>query len=149
MKRIPKNISNPSLSNPTPFSSHRHLVLSGETTMPPPARFLQSNTATAAAFKTTDATTRDSDVVVILAALLCALICVIGLALLARCAWLRRSLSSSRRAPQPTLTPTKGLKKKALRSLPKTSFDAAAAAAGGRLGGGPVCFGGFLAGGGG
>ncbi|XP_058100045.1 RING-H2 finger protein ATL80-like [Magnolia sinica] len=62
----------------------------------------------------------DSDVVVILAALLCALICVIGLALVARCAWIRRSS-----ATPPQIPANKGLKKKILRSLPKLSFDGA------------------------
>ncbi|KAM0942155.1 putative transcription factor C2H2 family [Dioscorea sansibarensis] len=72
----------------------------------------------------------DSDVIVILAALLCALICAVGLALAARCAWLRRySLPSSRGARTPT-PPNKGLKKKALRALPKVSFDPASAASG-------------------
>ncbi|CAA7391205.1 unnamed protein product [Spirodela intermedia] len=59
----------------------------------------------------------DSDIVVILAALLCALICVVGLALVARCAWLRRSAHGGPAAP-----PKKGVKKKVLRSLPKLSF---------------------------
>lgn len=73
----------------------------------------------------------DSDFVVILAALLCALICVLGLIAVARCAWLRRlsgggssssaAASSSRPPPPP---PNKGLKKKILRSLPKVSFTA-------------------------
>lgn len=62
-------------------------------------------------------TAADSDVVVILAALLCALICVVGLALVARCAWLRRSTGG---APAPP--PKKGVKKKVLRALPKLSF---------------------------
>lgn len=80
--------------------------------------------------------TVDSDVVVILAALLCALICVVGLALVARCAWLRRSLGGASVNPPP---PNKGLKKKALRALPKTSFDGAAAALRGRLAECPIC----------
>ncbi|KAG1361109.1 RING-H2 finger protein ATL8 [Cocos nucifera] len=66
----------------------------------------------------------DSDVVVILATLLCALICVVGLALVARCAWLRRFSSSAHPPPPPPPPPpAKGLKKKALRSLPTLSFD--------------------------
>ncbi|XP_062098271.1 RING-H2 finger protein ATL80 [Humulus lupulus] len=74
--------------------------------------------------------TVDSDFVVILAALLCALICVLGLVAVARCAWLRRLSTGSsggtgggagtnRPTPQP---PNKGLKKKILRSLPKIAF---------------------------
>ncbi|GMJ10543.1 Arabidopsis Toxicos en Levadura 80 [Hibiscus trionum] len=71
----------------------------------------------------------DSDLVVILAALLCALICVLGLIAVARCAWLRRlsgggsasnPAASSRQAPPAN----KGLKKKILKSLPKDTFSA-------------------------
>ncbi|MQL84288.1 hypothetical protein Taro_016802 [Colocasia esculenta] len=50
----------------------------------------------------------DSDIVIILAALLCALIFVVGLALVARCAWLRRTST----APPAVL-----------RSLPRLSFQ--------------------------
>ncbi|KAJ8618372.1 hypothetical protein MRB53_014558 [Persea americana] len=74
----------------------------------------------------------DSDVVVILAALLCALICVVGLALVARCTWIRRSS-----APPPPQTPAnRGLKKKILRSLPTESFHPSAA---GRPADCPIC----------
>ncbi|KAJ0963870.1 hypothetical protein J5N97_028992 [Dioscorea zingiberensis] len=66
----------------------------------------------------------DSDIVVILASLLCALICVAGLALAARCRCLDRSSPSATPPPPP---PNKGLKKKALRALPKLSFDSAEA----------------------
>ncbi|XP_059461406.1 RING-H2 finger protein ATL80 [Corylus avellana] len=85
----------------------------------------------------------DSDFVVILAALLCALICVLGLAAVARCAWLRR-LSTSRTNTTATTSPlslpppptvaaaaalaNKGLKKKILKSLPKLTFTAESAA---------------------
>ncbi|XP_057794733.1 RING-H2 finger protein ATL80-like [Salvia miltiorrhiza] len=70
--------------------------------------------------------TLDSDFVVILAALLCALICVLGLVAVARCAWIRR-LSGRAAAPaQPTAprrsTANKGLKKKVLKSLPKLTY---------------------------
>ncbi|KAM0946806.1 putative transcription factor C2H2 family [Dioscorea sansibarensis] len=77
-----------------------------------------------AAMSPPELVTVDSDVVVILAALLCALICVVGLALVARCAWLRRSSDPS----AATSASNKGLKKKTLRALPKLSFDPAAAA---------------------
>ncbi|XP_010270525.1 PREDICTED: RING-H2 finger protein ATL80 [Nelumbo nucifera] len=67
----------------------------------------------------------DSDFVVILAALLCALICVVGLVAVARCAWLRRvsggAAGSGRTQPQAPAN--KGLKKKILRSLPKQTFN--------------------------
>ncbi|XP_011041176.1 PREDICTED: RING-H2 finger protein ATL8 [Populus euphratica] len=70
--------------------------------------------------------TLDPDFMVILAALLCALICVLGLIAVARCAWLRR-LSSHTPAPPAPLPPpsvaNKGLKKKTLRSLPKQTFS--------------------------
>lgn len=72
----------------------------------------------------------DSDYVVILAALLCALICVLGLIAVARCAWLRR-LSGGANNSATTASTTartspanKGLKKKILRSLPKLAFTA-------------------------
>ncbi|GFZ10554.1 RING/U-box superfamily protein [Actinidia rufa] len=64
----------------------------------------------------------DSDFVVILAALLCALICVLGLVAVARCAWIRRisGRDTGRSAPQPPAN--KGLKKKVLHSLPKLTY---------------------------
>ncbi|KAL1344062.1 hypothetical protein AAHE18_08G021000 [Arachis hypogaea] len=66
----------------------------------------------------------DSDFVVILAALICALICVLGLVAVARCACLRRlRLSSSSAAATPSLpaAANKGVKKKVLSSLPKVT----------------------------
>ncbi|KAF7105239.1 hypothetical protein CFC21_106071 [Triticum aestivum] len=64
----------------------------------------------------------DSDMAVILASMLCALICVLGLALASRCAC-RRRRSSSTSSFNP---PLKGLKKKAIDALPTVSFAAAA-----------------------
>ncbi|XP_018437100.1 probable E3 ubiquitin-protein ligase ATL44 [Raphanus sativus] len=64
----------------------------------------------------------ESDMVVILSALLCALICVAGLAAIVRCACLRRFTSGSH---------NKGLKKKALQSLPRSTFTAAESTSGG------------------
>ncbi|KAM3215486.1 hypothetical protein ACQJBY_067483 [Aegilops geniculata] len=63
--------------------------------------------------------TVDSDVVVILASLLCVLICVLGLALLSRRVCRRRS--TDHYPPPP-----KGLRKKAIDALPAVSFAAAA-----------------------
>ncbi|CAI9115276.1 OLC1v1016133C1 [Oldenlandia corymbosa var. corymbosa] len=68
----------------------------------------------------------DSDFVVILAALLCALICILGLVAVARCAWIRRlayisALPTTR--PPPSGSVNKGLKKKALNSLPKLTYS--------------------------
>ncbi|KAI3969241.1 hypothetical protein MKW92_045172 [Papaver armeniacum] len=67
----------------------------------------------------------DSDFIVILAALLCALICVIGLVAVARCAWLRRMNGNSDNNPSASLQSqaNKGLKRKILKSLPKITYD--------------------------
>lgn len=98
--------------------------------MPPAFRILQTNhtdttnhsppspSASAAASPPEQPLAVDSDVVVILAALLCALICVVGLASVARCAWTRRAGSSDPAPPS-----NKGLKKKALESLPKIPYE--------------------------
>ncbi|PKA48128.1 RING-H2 finger protein ATL80 [Apostasia shenzhenica] len=103
--------------------------------MPPSARILQSSSDTSAALSSHEPKALESNVVVILAALLCALICAVGLALAARCSWLRRTAAGGFAEPPP---PNKGLKKKALRSLPTASFDSAVAA-GGRLAECPIC----------
>ncbi|CAN6245486.1 unnamed protein product [Urochloa humidicola] len=73
----------------------------------------------------------DSDTVVILASLLCALICVASLALVARCTCRRRSSSSSRGGDSSsgnsiTAQPPRGLKKAAIEALPTVSLDGAA-----------------------
>ncbi|KAH7653589.1 Zinc finger RING/FYVE/PHD-type protein [Dioscorea alata] len=105
-----------------------------------PARFLQSSTGNLSSSPPSDSPdpiTVDSDVVVILAALLCALICVVGLALVARCAWLRRTPATADPSAPPAL-PNKGLKKKALRALPKLSFDPASTVQG-KLAECPIC----------
>ncbi|XP_047329464.1 RING-H2 finger protein ATL80 [Impatiens glandulifera] len=62
-----------------------------------------------------------SDFIVILAALMCALICVLGLAAVARCAWIRR-ISGLPPNTSSTATANKGLKKKVLRSIPKVTY---------------------------
>ncbi|CAK8566741.1 unnamed protein product [Lathyrus sativus] len=62
----------------------------------------------------------ESDFVVILAALLCALISVVGLTAIARCAWLRRGPVTG--ASPATAVANKGLKKKVLNSLPKFTY---------------------------
>jgi hypothetical protein len=56
--------------------------------------------------------------VVILASLLCALVCILGLALVSRCACRRRRTSSSDHSPPPP----KGLRKKAIDALPTVLF---------------------------
>ncbi|XP_071732273.1 RING-H2 finger protein ATL8-like [Rutidosis leptorrhynchoides] len=67
----------------------------------------------------------DSDFVVILAALLCALICVLGLVAVARCTWIRRIsgiVITGRTDHSPPPAANKGLKKKVLKSLPKLTY---------------------------
>ncbi|CAO2040041.1 unnamed protein product [Urochloa humidicola] len=73
----------------------------------------------------------DSDTVVILASLLCALICVAGLALVARCTCRRRSSSSHRGGDSSsgssiTAQPPRGLKKAAIEALPTVSLEGTA-----------------------
>ncbi|GAB2225051.1 hypothetical protein Droror1_Dr00005833 [Drosera rotundifolia] len=68
-----------------------------------------------------------SDYVVVLAALSCALICTVGLALVARCACVHRRLSSATSASGhsirlPSPPPPPGLKKKILKSLPTATY---------------------------
>ncbi|KAI4389659.1 hypothetical protein MLD38_001860 [Melastoma candidum] len=102
-----------------------------------PFRILDATTSPAVS-STTDSSSSstppplDSDLIVILAALLCALICVLGLVAVARCAWIRR-ISASSASSVSSLPPThpgysskaanKGVKKKTLRSLPKLTFS--------------------------
>ncbi|KAF8082382.1 hypothetical protein N665_0830s0029 [Sinapis alba] len=59
-----------------------------------------------------------SDLVVVIAALLCALICLLGLLAVSRCVWLRRLANISAAAKA-----NKGLKKKVLKSLPKLTYS--------------------------
>ncbi|CAN6279491.1 unnamed protein product [Urochloa humidicola] len=74
----------------------------------------------------------DSDTVVILASLLCALICVAGLALVARCTCRRRSSSSSGGGGDSSsgssiaTQPPRGLKKAAIEALPTVSMEGTA-----------------------
>ncbi|KAL6911201.1 hypothetical protein ACP4OV_000006 [Aristida adscensionis] len=108
--------------------------------VPPHSQSQSASAAAVAAIQTQDqqqqaAVSVDSDMVVILASLLCALICVAGLALVARCACHRRrrgattgggggfaaSLSSQPTAPAAA---PKGLKKKAIEALPTVSYQA-------------------------
>ncbi|KAK9078068.1 hypothetical protein SSX86_002125 [Deinandra increscens subsp. villosa] len=94
-------------------------------------RFLSSvpNSSSSSSFDQTaaaeppEAVAVESDFVVILAALLCALICVLGLFSVARCAWLRRgSTSTTRRNPRQSAA-NKGVKKKILEALPKFVYE--------------------------
>lgn len=109
--------------------------------MPRATRILQTRSGLLPGAEPPEPLSVDSDIVVILAALLCALICVVGLALVARCAWLRRRIAGSTPAPN-----CKGLKKKALRALPKVSYGAAEAASGARLAECAICLSEFVVG---
>ncbi|XP_019264924.1 PREDICTED: RING-H2 finger protein ATL8-like isoform X1 [Nicotiana attenuata] len=91
-----------------------------------PARFLLSanSSSTSPSTPTAEppsAVAVESDFVVILAALLCALICVVGLIAVTRCAWLRRATGGG--AGGQSSAANKGLKKKVLQSLPKFTYD--------------------------
>ncbi|KAI4336682.1 hypothetical protein L6164_015178 [Bauhinia variegata] len=98
-----------------------------------PLRFLGEHNSSSTTDPPNSATV-DSDFVVILAALLCALICVLSLVAVARCAWLRRlrvsagSSATGRPSSAPPASANKGLKKKILRSLPKMAVAAESAA---------------------
>ncbi|GJN30168.1 hypothetical protein PR202_gb18454 [Eleusine coracana subsp. coracana] len=82
-------------------------------------RLLQTNSGqypTLPAAEPPDPLAVNSNVVVILAALLCALICVIGLAAITR-------YTRNRGVAAPSSAASKGLKKKALRALPKLAYE--------------------------
>ncbi|KAL8266008.1 hypothetical protein R6Q59_003352 [Mikania micrantha] len=70
----------------------------------------------------------ESDFVVIFAALLCALVCIVGLIVVARCAWLRRRSITDRTHAPPSAN--KGIKKQFVEALPKFAYDSSS---GGKL----------------
>ncbi|CAN8257789.1 unnamed protein product [Cochlearia groenlandica] len=86
-----------------------------------PSRFLET-AATPPPQPSEKMLAAESDMVVILSALLCALITVAGLAAVLRCVWIRR-FTAGTNSPSPSQN--KGLKKKALQSLPRSTFSAA------------------------
>ncbi|KAD7479126.1 hypothetical protein E3N88_02262 [Mikania micrantha] len=86
--------------------------------MPRPYRILSAVDNAVAA--PPEATAIESDYVVILAALLCALICVVGLIAVARCAWLRRVSVGQTPNQQPK---NRGMKKTMIEALPKFIYD--------------------------
>ena len=101
-----------------------------------PHRFLSSIANPSSSFDQTDAeppeaVAVESDFVIILAALLCALICVLGLIAVARCAWLRRGSTSNADQITSQKTANKGVKKKIVDSLPKFVYDSAKKEGGG------------------
>ena len=85
------------------------------------SRFLSSWNSSAA--EPPEAVEVESDFVVIIAALLCGLICVVGLIAVARCAWLRRSSGGGGRSSATPAAANKGLKRKIVQSLPKVIHD--------------------------
>src|SRR4051812_33252017 len=87
---------------------HRLLLTDDSTAAPPP-----------------EAVAMESDFVVILAALLCSLICVVGLIAVARCTWLRRGPGDAARSAAQAAA-NKGLKKKVLEALPKFTYSSGA-----------------------
>lgn len=93
-------------------------------------RFLSSSGNSSSSFDQTaaeppEAVAVESDFVVILAALLCALICVLGLIAVARCALLRRGSTSNVRRNPGQLAANKGIKKKIVETLPKFVYNSA------------------------
>ncbi|KAL3830541.1 hypothetical protein ACJIZ3_019343 [Penstemon smallii] len=106
-----------------------------------PASQTTSSSSSSPPPQTTEAV--DSDFLVILAALLCALICVLGLVAVARCAWIRRFSSAVDFTTRPPASANKGLKKKVLKSIPKLIYDDQASA---KLSECPICLAEFVAG---
>ncbi|KAI3747649.1 hypothetical protein L6452_10206 [Arctium lappa] len=92
--------------------------------MPSPYRFLSTVDKATPVAEPPEAVAVEADFVVILAALLCALICVVGLIAVARCSWFRRrsGASDTRRTPgQPSAN--RGIKRKIIEVLPKFTYD--------------------------
>ncbi|KAI3785165.1 hypothetical protein L1987_44278 [Smallanthus sonchifolius] len=86
----------------------------------------QNSSTTAATEPSPEPDNVDSDFVVILAALLCALICVFGLLAVARCTWIRRIsgiVIIGRTDQSVPAAANKGLKKKVLNTLPKLTYS--------------------------
>ncbi|KAJ0693779.1 putative transcription factor C2H2 family [Helianthus annuus] len=68
-----------------------------------------------------------SDFVFILAALLCALVCVVGLIAVAHCAWLRRRAMANRTPGHASsAAANKGIEKKYVDTIPKFPYDSSA-----------------------
>ncbi|KZV40839.1 hypothetical protein F511_29191 [Dorcoceras hygrometricum] len=92
----------------------------GVANSPPPQRTAVEDSSTATAKPV------NSDMVLILATLLCAVICVLGLVTVSRCAWIRRICCRTLVAPpsvsHPPRAANRGLKKKVLKSLPKLTY---------------------------
>ncbi|KAI3824235.1 hypothetical protein L1987_05685 [Smallanthus sonchifolius] len=80
-----------------------------------------------------------SDFIIIVTALLCGLVCIVGLLAVAYCAWLRRRSIANRNTPAQPST-NKGIEKKVLEALPKFAYDPAKEETGGKLSSGDCVF---------
>ncbi|KAI3502771.1 hypothetical protein L1887_31071 [Cichorium endivia] len=98
-----------------------------------PYRLLSTvvNSSSKAAAESPEAVSVESDFVVIFAALLCALVCIVGLIVVARCAWLRRRSIANGLPGQPSAS--KGIKRKFIEALPTVKYDSAKDDNGGKL----------------
>ncbi|KAF5765244.1 putative transcription factor C2H2 family [Helianthus annuus] len=90
-----------------------------------PYRFLSTVVVHSSSTTVTESPDRtvESDFVIILAALLCALVCIVGLIAVAYCTWLQRRMMANRTPRQPSTTPNKGIEKKVVEALPKFAYD--------------------------
>ncbi|KAK9048475.1 hypothetical protein SSX86_032561 [Deinandra increscens subsp. villosa] len=96
-----------------------------------PHRFLSTSSPTAVA-ESPEELSAESDFIFIIAALLCALVCFVGLITVAHCAWLRRRRSMANpTSDQPSAANT-GVKKKVVDGLPKFAYDSAKEDKGGK-----------------
>ncbi|KAL8229285.1 hypothetical protein R6Q57_014185 [Mikania cordata] len=86
-----------------------------------PYRFLSSVTNSSPEAVTESPDHVESDIAFILAALLCALVCVVGLIAVAHCAWLRRRSMVNQISDQPSSN--KGIEKKFVDLLPKFAYE--------------------------
>lgn len=110
--------------------THTHSISNALHKLSPPLSLSHTHTlemtnepnSVAMATPSPDSETVDSDFVVILATLLCALICVLGLIAVARCGWIRR-LSGQLTGTSSSISANKGLKKKTLKSFPMLTFS--------------------------
>ncbi|KAK1439256.1 hypothetical protein QVD17_05072 [Tagetes erecta] len=113
--------------------THINLLTPIEWIMTRPYRFLSTvvNSSTKAVPESPEEVSVESDFVVIFAALLCALVCIVGLIVVARCAWLRRRSIANRTPGQQFAN--KGIKKKFVEAIPKFAYDSAKEDNGGKL----------------
>ncbi|KAK4764025.1 hypothetical protein SAY87_013463 [Trapa incisa] len=95
-------------------------------TRPPPTAFSAAASAAAPTYAVHSSNV-ESDFVIILAALLCALICSIGLLAVIRCTCLHRAADAYPTTSSSAIS-NKGIKKKVLESLPKFTYSSSSPA---------------------